>query len=434
MPETVSAAVAGGAVKVAKWAWDHQDEVESRPAKLYRTTRRTLLGKTPSVLAVGPGGVAKTTLGRILSGKYDFLFDSSADYEQSVGVQTFRERKSPDVEVVVAPGQEDRRQSTWPELLAGLSAGRIGGVVLCCAYGYHSLRISHKYHKLYKADGSAAFLGRYLPDRRADELKILSEVTSAVARAPKPVWLLTFVGKEDLWSPDEAKVRDFYTAGEYGSKISAVATSRGAASSGTSSSSGRWSFATSSRLGAKRWPLTSPGMITPDTFNRCGRCLRPSRHCKRGKESDYAGVDQCPIVRPRPRGVAQRLRRQARILARRGAYPLVRLGFTGIGKPQVGRVARSVQIAGDASAQRDANGFRTCGARRRWRLGNPRTTSTARRCGEPSEDGRLGTQPLTRSIGSADIWLALADAHPSVCSLSVERSMFEADATARSIL
>ena len=217
----------GAAVKAAKWAWDHQDEIEPRLRKLYRSARRKLFGKSPSVLILGPGGVGKTTLGRVLSGTYDFLLDSSSDYEQSIATQTFRDKGNPDIELVVGPGQEDRRDSTWPQLLAGLSAGRVRGVILCGAYGYHSLTISHKLHKMYKADGSAAFLSRFLPDRRAEELKVLTSVSAALARSPKPSWLLTFVGKEDLWSPDEAKVRAFYTAGDYAARVTEVSASKG---------------------------------------------------------------------------------------------------------------------------------------------------------------------------------------------------------------
>ena len=227
MGEAVQAAVTGAAVKVAKWAWEHQDEVESQLAKLYRSTRRKLFGRSPSVLILGPGGVGKTTLGRILSGRFDFLSDSVGDYEQSVRTQTFRDKGLPDVELVVAPGQADRREATWPQLLGGLSAGKVRGVILCGAYGYHSLTISHKLHKLYKADGTAGFLSRFLPDRRAEELKILTAVTGALAQSPRPAWLLSYVGKEDLWSAEEAKVREFYTAGEYAARVREVSASHG---------------------------------------------------------------------------------------------------------------------------------------------------------------------------------------------------------------
>ncbi len=227
MGEAIQATVTGAAVKVAKWAWDHQDEIEPRLKQLYRTVRNKCFGKSPSVLIVGPGGVGKTTLGRIISGKYDFLFDAAGEYEQSIGPQTFRDKRIPDIEVVVAPGQEDRRESTWPQLLGGMSTGQVRGVVMCGAYGYHSLTISHKLHKLYKADGSAAFLSRFLPDRRAEELKVLATVTAALSQSPKPVWLLTFVSKEDLWAPDEAKVRAFYTAGDYAAHVGEVSSKCG---------------------------------------------------------------------------------------------------------------------------------------------------------------------------------------------------------------
>src|SRR4051812_40389891 len=96
----VGLTVAGEA---AKWAWEHQDQIEPRLKKLYRAARRRVFGRKPGILILGAGGVGKSTVGKVLSGKYDFLFDVDADYEQSVRVQTFRSKQNPDVELLVAP-------------------------------------------------------------------------------------------------------------------------------------------------------------------------------------------------------------------------------------------------------------------------------------------------------------------------------------------
>lgn len=162
------AVVAGG-----KWLWDHQDKVEPRLKALWRSTKRKIFGPDPGILILGPGGVGKTTLGRILSGRYDFLLDTDAAYEQSIEVQTFRKRGSADVELIVAPGQADRRPATWPDLLRRLSAGKALGVVFCCAYGYHSISTSYKYLSTYDPKKPKAFLKAFLEDRRKAEVEVL---------------------------------------------------------------------------------------------------------------------------------------------------------------------------------------------------------------------------------------------------------------------
>ena len=79
-----------------------------------------------NILIIGAGGTGKSTLCRILSGKYDFLLDSAESYEESIGVELqTRPGKAgqPAITFLVPPGQEHRRNATWAEPLAALADG-----------------------------------------------------------------------------------------------------------------------------------------------------------------------------------------------------------------------------------------------------------------------------------------------------------------------
>jgi hypothetical protein len=227
MADPVTLTAAGIALKATKWAWDHQDEIEPKLKVFFRNTRRRVFGRHPGILILGPGGTGKTTLGRIMSGKYDFLLDGDSSYQQTIGVQTFLSKKNSNVEVIVGPGQEDRRHATWPKLLNSLANGKELGVILCCAYGHHSLSISYKHHKVYNSERPKDFMSNFTSDRRLDEIRVLDEVCSALEQNANQTWLLTLVAKEDLWTEKDKAVHDFYTTGEYGKRIQALITKKG---------------------------------------------------------------------------------------------------------------------------------------------------------------------------------------------------------------
>ena len=82
-----------------------------------------------------------------------------------------------------------------------------------------------KNHPLYVAGGkhpTADFLNRYLPDRRADELRVLRQLVPHLQACQKPVWVLTVVAKQDLWADEEQAVREHYTTGEYGAEVAGL--------------------------------------------------------------------------------------------------------------------------------------------------------------------------------------------------------------------
>ena len=121
-----------------------------------------------SILVIGAGGTGKTTFSRLLEGHLDWLDDPPGEYVESMGVDRLLLTDDSGLEVVVAPGQAHRRESTWPELLADLTKGIYRGVVLVNAFGYHTFSVpSMKNHMLW--DGSRArFLPKYLESRRME--------------------------------------------------------------------------------------------------------------------------------------------------------------------------------------------------------------------------------------------------------------------------
>ena len=173
------------------------------------------------VLLLGAGGVGKTTFARLLTGRPD-----GSAYEESIGVDTFPlptdgDGEEAGVEMIVAPGQEQRRDATWADLLAGVEAGRYRGVVLFNAFGHHSIGVpSYRLTRVYRNAGRnlspAEFSEVFAETRRAQELDVLNRIAAGPPPAGERFWLLSVVTKEDLWFPRADEVRAFYETGPYG--------------------------------------------------------------------------------------------------------------------------------------------------------------------------------------------------------------------------
>jgi nucleoside phosphorylase len=188
----------------------------------------------PGIVILGPGGVGKTTLGTFLSGKEDRSpFASPSVYNESVSVERYalKREEGPEAMSLVPPGQEHRRTTNWEGLYSGLREGHFHGIIFLVAYGYHSLgQIRWKEHilaKTLKRKSQKVFLSAYLERQREEELNVLKELSPHIRACKTKLWLITLVGKEDLWYRDRPKVLEHYQAGGYRTLIREVEQANG---------------------------------------------------------------------------------------------------------------------------------------------------------------------------------------------------------------
>lgn len=209
--------------KIASWVWDRKDEIVRKLTDLYGWYRGSSSAKKarPGLLILGAGGTGKSTLAKLLAGEYDLLLDPPGAYEESIDIEHYTLQGPPEVEIVVPPGQEHRREATWNDLLADIAAGRFRGIIMLVAYGYHSLgQVSYKDTRLYKEKGKQKdFLKAFLEDKRAHELAVLRQLAPNMKLNQGRLWLLTVVAKQDLWWPKKSEVEDHYRNGGYGAEI-----------------------------------------------------------------------------------------------------------------------------------------------------------------------------------------------------------------------
>lgn len=207
---------------ILPWAWENREEIRRRLASLFSWYRGNPESTSPGILILGPGGSGKTTLGKLLSGGYDLLFDAPAPYAESIGIERYSLKDAPGVEVVVPPGQQHRRGATWSELHAQIATGKYRGIILLAAYGYHTLgRTSFKDHALYQGNKNR-FVNAYCDHCRADEVAILRELAPHLRPHQGRLWLLTLVAKQDLWWPNHTEVECHYREGSYGTELNSV--------------------------------------------------------------------------------------------------------------------------------------------------------------------------------------------------------------------
>jgi len=213
-----------------------QVESEAGPTSTVSPPRETAVHSqlAKGILILGPGGVGKTTLGSILSGKEERSpLVPPPVYNESITLEQFQFLREDGTEaiILVPPGQEHRRQRDWQALYTGLSQGRYHGIIFLAAYGYHSLgQISWKQHTLYKTlkkKAVAEFMEAYLKRQQDEELSVLKEMMPHIKACPSNLWLMTLVGKQDLWYSDRENVIEHYTNGKYAKQIRDLVRTKG---------------------------------------------------------------------------------------------------------------------------------------------------------------------------------------------------------------
>src|SRR6185295_1921741 len=71
------------------------------------------------------------------------------------------------------------------------------------------------------------FMKAYLKRQREEEINVLTEMSPHIRACKTKLWLMTLVGKEDLWYRERTKVEEYYRAGAYGEFIRELVTLKG---------------------------------------------------------------------------------------------------------------------------------------------------------------------------------------------------------------
>jgi len=217
--------------KEAFFAWVRAWFSGKNPSSADKAEEQPTVAHERGVLVIGPGGVGKSTFGKLISGDADLLFDLPQNYDESVDTEIHPTGAPAGTGIIIPPGQERRRPPTWPELFQALAAGKFRGVIFVVAYGYHNHEIgqgvSYKEHPLYRQQtggkSKQKFLMDFLAVRRQDEMAVLKQLMPYLIAAPGKSWFLTLVTKQDLWWNSRSEVEEYYRDGEYGSLIAELA-------------------------------------------------------------------------------------------------------------------------------------------------------------------------------------------------------------------
>lgn len=160
---------------------------------------------------LGPSGVGKSMLARVLSGDVNALLDPPPYYDPSLSVETVPLLGETGIELTVFPGEPYRFEREFGKFTADLVKGAFRGVILVVDYGYHAIKSARvRDHVLYEKGKRKEFLPKLLTAHRQEELDLLKKLVPSLMKVAGKLWVLVVVLKQDLWETDQARVEDFY--------------------------------------------------------------------------------------------------------------------------------------------------------------------------------------------------------------------------------
>ncbi|PZN77065.1 MAG: hypothetical protein DM484_15310 [Candidatus Methylumidiphilus alinenensis] len=164
----------------------------------------------------GAGGAGKSTIARLMSGT-DPL-DVALAYDESWQIERQQLPGTIPGQILVAPGQLERIDRSWPLLIEEISAGRAPLILNIVSFGLHSFSIpSYTELDVYTSGQTPAqFMTVYSSSRRAIEFKLFADLLSALRHVNHPLCIVTVVNKQDLWWNERRNVREYYSSGNYG--------------------------------------------------------------------------------------------------------------------------------------------------------------------------------------------------------------------------
>jgi hypothetical protein len=204
--------------------------LENRKSILEMLTRfrRRILHGTWRVPVFGAGGTGKTTMGTFLAGEFSTDVCLSG-YRESIASSNLSLPGNIPCKILVPPGQERRRDYSWPELYRLLASGKASGVLNVVSWGCHSTEIEYSAHLVHRVGISELqYQQDYLQLNREEEIKALKQIAPHLIAAKKKIWMITLVTKQDLWWNERHTVQHYYEGGEYAHLIDEVARAKGA--------------------------------------------------------------------------------------------------------------------------------------------------------------------------------------------------------------
>lgn len=203
--------------------WKNRNAILQSARRIYSRLRH---GKI-SIAVFGPGGTGKTTLSKLLTEDFRWQARSTA-YKESVDVERVALPGNFACDLLIAPGQERRRPTTWSALYRELGRSKSCGVINVVSWGLHSMGVfNYQEHKLYKQDMTIGdFVHEYAAECRQQELEVIRELAPRMEDVAGKLWMITLVTKQDLWWNERQQVLNHYQ-GEYDSYVAAIRQKRG---------------------------------------------------------------------------------------------------------------------------------------------------------------------------------------------------------------